>query len=171
MIEDIHNGDVHSLYLYGEDTGIAGSNINFVLAAFEKLDFMVVQDEFLTYTATFADVVLPASPSLEKDGTFTNTERRIQCLYKALDSLGDSQPDWEIFQLIANRLGAQWNYKHPSDIMDEIAHLTPYYSGVNYESLEGFNSLQWPVDENGSDSPILYLDGFNFENKKQNSTF
>ncbi|SUM69230.1 Putative formate dehydrogenase [Staphylococcus saccharolyticus] len=90
MIEDIHNGDVHSLYLYGEDTGIAGSNINFVLAAFEKLDFMVVQDEFLTYTATFADVVLPASPSLEKDGTFTNTERRIQCLYKALDSLGDS---------------------------------------------------------------------------------
>ncbi len=55
--------------------------------------------------------------------------------------------------------------------MDEIAHLTPYYSGVNYESLEGFNSLQWPVDENGSDSPILYLDGFNFENKKQNSTF
>lgn len=66
---------------------------------------MVVQDEFLTFTATFADVVLPASPSLEKDGTFTNTERRIQRLYKALDSLGDSKPDWEIFQLIANRLG------------------------------------------------------------------
>ena len=66
---------------------------------------MVVQDEFLTFTATFRDVVLPASPSLEKDGTFTNTERRIQRLYKALDSLGDSKPDWEIFQLIANRLG------------------------------------------------------------------
>ncbi|WP_420802007.1 molybdopterin oxidoreductase family protein [Staphylococcus saccharolyticus] len=166
MIEGIHNGDVHSLYLYGEDTGIVGSNINFVQAAFEKLAFMVVQDEFLTYTATFADVVLPASPSLEKDGTFTNTERHIQRLYKALDSLSDSKPDWEIFQLIANRLGAQWDYKHPSDIMDEIARLTPYYSGVNYERLEGFNSLQWPVDENGNDSPILYLDGFNFENKK-----
>ena len=66
MIEGIHNGDVHSLYLYGEDTGIVDSNINFVQAAFEKLDFMVVQDEFLTFTATYADVVLPASPSLEK---------------------------------------------------------------------------------------------------------
>ncbi|WP_180398989.1 molybdopterin-dependent oxidoreductase, partial [Klebsiella pneumoniae] len=76
------------LYLYGEDTGIVDSNINFVQAAFEKLDFMVVQDEFLTFTATFADVVLPASPSLEKDGTFTNTERRIQRLYQALKPLG-----------------------------------------------------------------------------------
>ena len=117
MIEGIHNGDVHSLYLYGEDTGIVDSNINFVQAAFEKLDFMVVQDEFLTFTATYADVVLPASPSLEKDGTFTNTERRVQRLYKALDSLGDSKPDWEIFQLIANKLGADWDYSHPGDCL------------------------------------------------------
>ena len=166
MIEGIHNGDVHSLYLYGEDTGIVDSNINFVQAAFEKLDFMVVQDEFLTFTATYADVVLPASPSLEKDGTFTNTERRVQRLYKALDSLGDSKPDWEIFQLIANKLGADWDYSHPGEVMDEIARLTPSYAGVSYDRLEGFNSLQWPVDKDGKDSPILYLDGFNFENKK-----
>ncbi len=166
MIEGIHNGDIHSLYLYGEDTGIVDSNINFVQAAFEKLDFMVVQDEFLTFTATFADVVLPASPSLEKDGTFTNTERRIQRLYKALDSLGDSKPDWEIFQLIANRLGANWEYQHPSEIMDEIARVTPSYAGVSYDRLEGFNSLQWPVNKDGKDTPILYIDGFNFENKK-----
>ena len=168
MIEGIHNGDIHSLYLYGEDTGIVDSNINFVQAAFEKLDFMVVQDEFLTFTATFADVVLPASPSLEKDGTFTNTERRIQRLYKALDSLGDSKPDWEIFQLIANRLGANWEYQHPSEIMDEIARVTPSYAGVSYDRLEGFNSLQWPVNKDGKDTPILYIDGFNFENKKLN---
>jgi len=166
MIEGIHNGDVHSLYLYGEDTGIVDSNINFVQAAFEKLDFMVVQDEFLTFTATYADVVLPASPSLEKDGTFTNTERRVQRLYKALDSLGDSKPDWEIFQLIANKLGADWDYSHPGEVMDEIARLTPSYAGVSYDRLEGFNSLQWPVDKDGKDSPILYSDGFNFENKK-----
>ncbi|MDN8705128.1 molybdopterin-dependent oxidoreductase, partial [Staphylococcus aureus] len=77
------------------------------------------------FTATYADVVLPASPSLEKDGTFTNTERRIQRINKALQPLGESKPDWEIFQLIAQRMGADWNYKHPSEIMDEIARLTP----------------------------------------------
>ena len=95
MMEGIHNGDIQSLYLYGEDTGIVDSNINFVQSALEKVDFLVVQDEFLTFT-TYADVVLP-SPSLEKDGTFTNTERRIQRINKALQPLGDSKPDWEIF--------------------------------------------------------------------------
>ncbi|MFI3133182.1 molybdopterin-dependent oxidoreductase, partial [Staphylococcus warneri] len=166
MIEGIHNGEINSLYLYGEDTGIVDSNINFVQAAFEKLDFMVVQDEFLTFTATYADVVLPASPSLEKDGTFTNTERRIQRLYQALDPKGDSKPDWKIFQLIANRLGFNWNYKHPSEIMDEIARVTPLYEGVSYDLLEGFNSLQWPVHKDGTDEPLLYLNGFNFDNGK-----
>ena len=163
MMEGIHNGDIQSLYLYGEDTGIVDSNINFVQSALEKVDFLVVQDEFLTFT-TYADVVLPASPSLEKDGTFTNTERRIQRINKALQPLGDSKPDWEIFQLIAQRMGADWNYKHPSEIMDEIAGLTPSYSGVNYERLQGFNSLQWPVAPDGTDQPTLYMDGFNFEN-------
>lgn len=166
MVEGIHDGEVHSLYLYGEDTGIVDSNINFVQAAFEKLDFMVVQDEFLTFTATYAVVVLPASPSLEKDGTFTNTERRIQRLYQALEPLGDSKPDWKIFQAIANRLGFDWNYKHPSEIMDEVARLTPLYAGVSYDRLEGFNSLQWPVQPDGTDEPILYLEGFNFDNGK-----
>ncbi len=130
MVEGIHDGEVHSLYLYGEDTGIVDSNINFVQAAFEKLDFMVVQDEFLTFTATYADVVLPASPSLEKDGTFTNTERRIQRLYQALEPLGQFKSSPEIFQAIANRLGFDWNYKHPSEIMDEVARLTPLYAGM-----------------------------------------
>ncbi|MGX0194304.1 formate dehydrogenase subunit alpha [Staphylococcus haemolyticus] len=166
MMEGIHNGDIQSLYLYGEDTGIVDSNINFVQSALEKVDFLVVQDEFLTFTATYADVVLPASPSLEKDGTFTNTERRIQRINKALQPLGDSKPDWEIFQLIAQRMGADWNYKHPSEIMDEIARLTPSYSGVNYERLQGFNSLQWPVAPDGTDQPTLYMDGFNFENSR-----
>lgn len=85
---------------------------------------------------------------------------------KALDSLGDSKADWEIFQLIANQLGANWDYSHPGEVMDEIARLTPSYAGVSYDRLEGFNSLQWPVDKDGKDTPLLYLDGFNFENKK-----
>ncbi|WP_145456194.1 molybdopterin oxidoreductase family protein, partial [Staphylococcus epidermidis] len=98
-------GQIHSLYLYGEDTGIVDSNINYVQSALEKVEFLVVQDEFLTFTATYADVVLPASPSLEKDGTYTNTERRIQRINQALSPLGDSKPDWVIFQLIAKRMG------------------------------------------------------------------
>ena len=101
MMDGIHEGQIHSLYLYGEDTGIVDSNINYVQSALEKVEFLVVQDEFLTFTATYADVVLPASPSLEKDGTYTNTERRIQRINQALSPLGDSKPDWVIFQLIA----------------------------------------------------------------------
>ena len=74
----------------------------------------------------------------------------------------------ENLQLIANQLGANWDYSHPGEVMDEIARLTPSYAGVSYDRLEGFNSLQWPVDKDGKDTPLLYLDGFNFENKKQN---
>jgi formate dehydrogenase major subunit len=126
----------------------------------------VVQDLFLTRTAQFADVVLPASPSLEKEGTFTNTERRIQRLYQVLEPLGDSKPDWEIIRDIANHLGAGWEYTHPSDIMTEAAQLAPLFAGVSYERLEGYNSLQWPVAEDGTDTPILFTDGFPFEDKK-----
>lgn len=166
MVQGIHDGHVKAMYLKGEDMGIVDSNINHVHAAYEKLDFFVVQDLFLTRTAQFADVVLPASPSLEKEGTFTNTERRIQRLYQVLEPLGDSKPDWEIIRDIANRLGAGWDYKHPSDIMEEAAQLAPLFTGVSYERLEGYKSLQWPVAEDGTDTPILFKDGFPFEDKK-----
>ncbi|PTH19380.1 formate dehydrogenase subunit alpha [Staphylococcus auricularis] len=166
MMEGIHANEINSLYLYGEDTGIVDSNINFVQSALEKVDFLVVQDAFFTYTASFADVVLPASPSLEKSGTFTNTERRIQRLYQALDPKGNSKPDWQIIQAIAKALDHDWGYTDPSEIMDEIASLTPLYSGVNYDRLEGYNSLQWPVAPDGSDEPTLYMNGFNFDNGK-----
>ncbi len=88
-------------------------------------------------------MVLPASPSLEKEGTFTNTERRVQRLYEVFEPLGDSKPDWQIITDIANRLGADWRYEHPADIMEEAAMLSPLYAGVTYERLEGYNSLQW----------------------------
>jgi formate dehydrogenase major subunit len=166
MVAGIHEGYVKSMYLKGEDMGIVDSNINHVHAAYEKLDFFVVQDIFFTRTAEFADVVLPASPSLEKEGTFTNTERRIQRLYQVLEPLGESKPDWQIIQEIANRLGAGWNYTHPSDIMDEAAQLAPLFAGVSYERLEGYKSLQWPVAPDGTDTPILFLDGFPFDDRK-----
>ncbi|MDR7072374.1 formate dehydrogenase subunit alpha [Fictibacillus barbaricus] len=166
MVQGIMDGNVKAMYLKGEDMGIVDSNINHVHAAYEKLDFFVVQDLFLTRTAEFADVVLPASPSLEKEGTFTNTERRIQRLYQVLEPLGDSRPDWQIIQDIANRLGAGWNYKHPSDIMEEAAQLAPLFAGVSYERLEGYKSLQWPVAPDGTDTPVLFTDGFPFDDRK-----
>jgi formate dehydrogenase major subunit len=125
-----------------------------------------VQEVNFSATAQYADVVLPASPSLEKEGTFVNTERRIQRLYRVLEPLGESKPDWEIIQLIANRMGAGWNYKHPSEIMDEIAELTPIFAGVNYQRLAGYKSLQWPVAKDGTDSPVLFMDKFPFPDGK-----
>ncbi|GGK18165.1 putative oxidoreductase YjgC [Deinococcus malanensis] len=166
MVHAVHEGTLRVMYLKGEEMAIVDSNVNYVDEAFEKLDFFVVQDMFFTRTAQFADVVLPASPSLEKDGTFTNTERRIQRLYKALEPMGDSKPDWEIIQLVANALGANWNYRHPSEIMEEIASLVPLYAGVTYERLEGFKSLQWPVLPDGSDTPLLFTEGFPFPDGK-----
>ena len=166
MVEAIHDGKLRALYLFGEDMGFVDSNSNHVESAFEKLDFFIVQDVFFTRTASFADVVLPAAPSLEKEGTFTNTERRIQRFYKVFDPIGDSKPDWEIFQLVANRLGANWNYTHPSEIMAEAASLAPIFRGVTYERLEDWNSLCWPVAENGQDTPLLYTESFAFPDGK-----
>jgi len=105
-------------------------------------------------------VILPASPSLEKEGTFTSTERRIQRLYQVLEPLGESRPDWRIIQDVANHLAANWNYQHPSEIYDEIASLTPLFAGVTYERMEGYKSLQWPVAPNGTDQPLLYTEEF-----------
>jgi formate dehydrogenase major subunit len=125
-----------------------------------------MQDVNFSETCAYADVVLPASPSLEKEGTFTSTERRIQRLYRAFEPLGDSKPDWEIIQLIANRLGAGWTYKHPSEVMHEVASLTPLFAGVTYDRLEGYKSLQWPVEQDGKDTPLLFTEKFPFPDGK-----
>ncbi|WP_251550740.1 formate dehydrogenase subunit alpha [Neobacillus muris] len=162
MVEGIHTGKIKAMYLFGEDMAIVDSNSNFVESRFEELEFFVVQDVFFTRTAQYADVVLPAAPSLEKDGTFTNTERRIQRLYQVFEPLGDSKPDWQIFQDLANRLGANWNYQHPSEIMAEAASLAPIFSGVSYERLEGFHSQIWPVNKDGSSTELLYTEKFAF---------
>ncbi|ADW70484.1 formate dehydrogenase subunit alpha [Granulicella tundricola] len=160
MIEAIHAGKLKAMYIKGEDTITSDSNANDVGEALRKLDFLIVQDINFSVTCEYADLILPASPSLEKDGTFVNTERRIQRLYKALEPLGESKPDWVILQMIANRLGAGWDYKHPSDVMVEVARLTPSMAGVTYERLEGFKSLQWPVAKDGTDTPLCYTEKF-----------
>jgi formate dehydrogenase major subunit len=166
MVEAVYDGKLRAIYLAGEGMISAGSNANVVGGAFEKLDFVVVQDIFFSETCRYADVVLPGAPALEKDGTFTSTERRVQRLYQALPELGDSKADWKITQDIANRMGANWNYRHPSEIMSELASVSPLYAGVSYDRLEGYNTLQWPVAPDGTDEPILYLHGFAFPDKK-----
>jgi formate dehydrogenase major subunit len=166
MIDAILDGSLKALYIKGEDTITSDSNANYVSKALSQVEFLVVQDINFSETCRYADLILPAAASLEKDGTFTSTERRIQRIYKALEPLGESKPDWEIIQLIANRLGANWNYKHPSEIMDEVASLTPLFAGVSYERLEGFKSQQWPVASDGTDSPLLFTEKFPFPDGK-----
>jgi formate dehydrogenase major subunit len=166
MVDAIHAGKLKSMYVMGEEMSIVDSNANYVEDAFSKLDFFVVQEIFFSNTCRFADVVLPGVPSLEKDGTFTSTERRIQRLYQVLEPLEGSRPDWKIIRDVANTLGAGWQYQHPSEIMDEIAALTPLFAGVSYKRLEGYKSLQWPVAADGSDQPLLYTKQFAFSDGK-----
>ena len=166
MIDAAIEGRLHGLWLTGEEMSLTDADVNHLIKGYEALDFFVVQDIFFTNTARYADVVLPASPALEKEGTFTNTERRIQRLYPAMLPLRGSKPDWEIYQAVAQRMGANWNYASPADVMDEIARLSPIFAGVNYERLEGFKSLVWPVAEDGTDMPLLYEDRFHFPDGK-----
>jgi formate dehydrogenase major subunit len=166
MVDAIQQGKLKAMYLIGEEMSIVDSNANYVSDAFSKLEFFVVQDIFFSVTCGYADIVLPASPSLEKEGTFTSTERRIQRLYEVLEPLEGSRPDWRIIRDVANNLGADWHYQHPSEIMAEIASLTPMFAGVSYERLEGYRSQQWPVAADGSDQPLLYTKEFAFPDGK-----
>jgi predicted molibdopterin-dependent oxidoreductase YjgC len=119
-----------------------------VVHALEQLDFLVVQDIFLTETAVLADVVLPAASFAEKDGTFTNTERRVQRVRKAIDPVGSARADWQIICAVACAMGYPLQYATASDIFDEMAALTPTYAGISYARLEQ-GSIQWPCPEAG----------------------
>jgi formate dehydrogenase major subunit len=166
MVDAIEEGKLKAMYIIGEEMSIVDSNANYVSDAFSKLEFFVMQEVFFGVTCQYADVVLPAAPSLEKEGTFTSTERRIQRLYEVFEPLAGSRPDWQIIRDVANHLGADWRYRHPSEIMAEIASLTPMFAGVSYERLEGYKSLQWPVAADGSDQPLLYTKEFFFPDGK-----
>ncbi|QTD41931.1 formate dehydrogenase subunit alpha [Sporosarcina sp. Te-1] len=165
MLHAVDQGMLKGMYIVGEDMALVDSNANHVHDVLSKLDFLVVQDIFFSRTARYADVILPAVPSLEKDGTFTNTERRVQRLYQALPELGDAKADWWIMQEIANRLGADWAYRHPSDIFAEMASLSPLFSQADYSVMEDWDSFLWG-SLTGESTPLLYVDGFNFPDKK-----
>lgn len=165
MLEAIGRGEIKGMYITGEEMAWVDSDSNHTQEMLANVEFLVVQDIFFSKTAEFADIVLPAVPSLEKEGTFTNTERRVQRLYQVLEPMGDSKPDWWIFTQVAQKMGFDWNYTHPSEIFAEMASLTPFFSQCSYDVLEGWNSFHWG-SQDGSNTPILYTNGFNFPDQK-----
>jgi formate dehydrogenase major subunit len=159
------DGDIRGMFVMGENPVLSEPDIREAEHAIEKLDFLAVQDIFLTETAEFADVVLPASSSAEKYGTFTNTERRVQMVRPAVDPPGEAKTDLRILCDLADRFGYDWDYDSAADVMDEIADLVPIYGGMSYDRLESTpEGLQWPCeDEDDPGTPYLYEDEFNFD--------
>jgi formate dehydrogenase alpha subunit len=158
MLDGLDNGEVKALYVLGENPVLSDPDVNHVKKALKKAELLVVQDIFLTETAQLADVVLPGVAYAEKDGTFSNTERRITRVRKAVEAKGEAREDWRIIQDISNAFGYKMNYESPEDIMKEIALLSPSYGGVTYDRLEG-EGLQWPcptTDHPGT--PFLHKD-------------
>ena len=153
-------GQFKGLYVQGEDLAQSDPDTHHVTAALSSLECMIVQDLFLNETAKFAHVFLPGSSFLEKNGTFTNAERRISPVRKVMEPLAGYQ-DWEATQLLANAMGYPMNYSHASEIMDEIARLTPTFRGVSYEKLDRLGSIQWPCNETAEQGmPTMHVDAF-----------
>ncbi|AEB08935.1 formate dehydrogenase subunit alpha [Desulfobacca acetoxidans] len=143
MIPAISEGGIKSLYIMGENPAMSDPDCTHAIKEMQGLEFMVVQDIFLTETAKLADVVLPACTFAEKDGTFTNTERRVARVRRAIPPIGQSKPDWQIISEISTRMGYPMNYKNAEEIFEEIRTVTPSYAGMTYERLES-GGLQWP---------------------------
>jgi formate dehydrogenase alpha subunit len=162
VFEAAYEGKVKALYLIGENPRVTDPDSNFIEKAISHLELFVVQDIFLTETARLADVVLPAASFAEKDGTFTNTERRVQRVRKALEPIGDARPDWEIIRDIARNMDAKgFDFNSPEEIMEEIRIVTPSYGGITYNRIEK-TGLQWPCpDLKHAGTPYFYSEKFN----------
>jgi formate dehydrogenase major subunit len=155
-------GGVRGMYMLGENPFLSDPNINKVRKALAKLDFLVVQDIFLTETAEFADVILPASSYLEKDGTYTNTDRRVQLGRKVLETPGQARVDWEVVQDIANLIGLDWRYETARDIFDEMVTLVPSYRNLSYGNLGPHGKLYPNPDPARSDGTVvMFTEKFN----------
>ncbi len=167
ITDAVHDGMIKGFYIMGENPAMSDPNLQHAREALEKLEHLVVQDLFLTETAAFADVVLPASAWPEKDGTVTNTNRQVQMGRTALDLPGDARQDWWIIQEIARRIGLDWNYTHPRDVFAEMRGCMPSISGISWERLLRDSSVTYPCA--GDDDPgqeIIFSDGFPTESKR-----
>ncbi len=160
MLDAAIDGSFRGIYIEGEDIAQSDPDTQHVTSALEAMECVVVQDLFLNETAKYAHVFLPGSSFLEKNGTFTNAERRISPVRKVMPSLSGKE-DWEITVMLAEALGYAMPYKHPSEIMDEIASLTPTFTGVSYAKLEELGSIQWPCNEQHPvGTPVMHIDEF-----------
>jgi len=160
MFEAALDGEFKGLYIEGEDIAQSDPNTQHVTAALTSMECIIVQDLFLNETAKFAHVFLPGSSFLEKDGTFTNAERRISRVRKVMHPKG-GYADWEITQLLANAVGYPMHYAHPSEIMDEIARLTPTFTGVSFARIDELESIQWPCNAaHPNGTPTMHVDEF-----------
>jgi formate dehydrogenase (NADP+) alpha subunit len=165
MLEAAKNGDIKAMYIMGENPVTSEPDTDNIKKSLQNLEFLVVQDIFLSETAEMADVVLPGCSFAEKDGTFANSERRIQRVRRAINPIGESKPDWLITCEIAQRFGAEgFEYSDPSEIYKEIAEIAPIFSGINYRRIDS-EGIQWPCnDENDMGTPILHTETFKTEN-------
>ena len=160
MLDAACDGTFKALYVQGEDILQSDPNTRHVAAGLAAMECVIVHDLFLNETANYAHVFLPGSTFLEKDGTFTNAERRIQMVRRVMTPLNGLE-DWEVTQGLANALGLGWTYRHPSEIMDEIARLTPSFANVSFARLEEMGSLQWPATAAAPEgTPVMHMDGF-----------
>jgi formate dehydrogenase major subunit len=160
MFEAALDGEFKGLYIEGEDIAQSDPNTQHVTSALTSMECIIVQDLFLNESAKFAHVFLPGSSFLEKDGTFTNAERRISRVRKVMQSKS-GYADWEITQLLANAVGFPMNYAHPSEIMDEIARLTPTFTGVSFDRIDELGSIQWPCNDQHPDgTPTMHVGEF-----------
>jgi len=160
IMDAVLEGNIRAIYIMGENPILSDPDQTHVREALEAVDFLVVQDIFLNETAELADVVLSGASFAEKEGTFTNTERRVQLIRKALPLIGEAKPDWEIITRLAQEMGENWACDSATEIFDEMVHLTPQYAGMSHARLEQ-NGLQWPcptADHPGT--PILHVGKF-----------
>jgi formate dehydrogenase major subunit len=160
MLDAAVDGSFKGLYVQGEDILQSDPDTHHVSAGLAAMECVVVHDLFLNETANYAHVFLPGSTFLEKDGTFTNAERRINRVRKVM-APKNGYADWEVTQLMAKAMGLAWNYTHPSEIMDEIARTTPSFAMVSYDYLDKMGSVQWPCNERAPEgTPIVHIGGF-----------
>jgi formate dehydrogenase alpha subunit len=160
MMDAALDGTIKAIYIMGENPLLSDPNLSHVEEALQTAEFIVVQDLFMNETAMKADLLLPAVSFAEKEGTFTNTERRVQLIRKAIEPIGDALPDWLILTQVANKMGADWQYTGPLQIFTEMAALTPQYAGMSHERLQE-GGIQWPCptpDHPGT--PILHVGKF-----------
>ena len=171
IINAAYEGDLKGLYIMGENPAMSDPDQNHARAALANLDFLVVQDIFPTETTAYADVILPASAWPEKDGTVTNTDRKVQIGRKAVPMPGDARQDWWIIKEIGLRMGLNWNYDSPKDIFNEMKDVMPSLNGITWERLENENSVTYPCkDEFSEGSELLFKDGFPTPNGKGKMT-